>query len=247
MVKRIFVAFLCIAVMTNGSVLLDLKYSFAKEPEAREPEAPAQQAAIPTRIIDRTITNVKIIPEDVLIIQYEDSRDVIPVDKNGMATIPGIGDVKVSGRTAYELSEFIRERTAINNVVIIATLPQGVESYTIPKGVAVIGEVNRPGIVAPGRLTDIVAQSMGTTPSFNGKVVIFRRNEQLVIKYDKILKGKYQYNLMCKDGDTVSFGKSTGGKFIDSTRPWLGIMRDIALVIIAVVEVNDLGERHGWW
>jgi len=26
-----------------------------------------------------------------------------------------------------------------------------------------------------------------------------------------------------------------------------GIMRDIALVIIAIVEINDLGERHGWW
>ncbi|NIM02739.1 hypothetical protein GTN66_01090, partial [bacterium] len=65
----------------------------------------------------------------------------------------------------------------------------GVDSYTVPRGVAVIGEVNRPGIVAPGRLTDVVAQSMGTTSSFNGKVVIFRRNENLVIKYNKILKG----------------------------------------------------------
>lgn len=54
-------------------------------------------------------------------------------------------------------------------------------------------------------------------------------------------------SVTCKDGDTVWFGKSTGGKFIDSTRPWLGIMRDIALVIIAIVEINDLGERHDWW
>jgi len=250
MVKRIVIGFLCFVLVTNASVFLDLKISFAKEPEgeARESEGrAAQQAPIPTRIIDRAITNVKIIPEDVLIVQTEKTRDVIAVDKNGFATIPSMGDMKVSGLTAFELSELIREKTRIDNIVVIATLPQGIDSYTIPKGVAVIGEVNRPGIVAPGRITDIVAQSMGTTPSFNGKVVIFRRNEQLAIKYDKILKGKYQYNVMCKDGDTVSFGKSTGGKFIDSTRPWLGIMRDIALVIIAIVEINDVGERHGWW
>ena len=27
----------------------------------------------------------------------------------------------------------------------------------------------------------------------------------------------------------------------------LGIMRDITLAIIAVVEINDVGERHGGW
>lgn len=250
MVKRIFTGFLCIALVANASVLLDLKSSFAEEPKGetgeQERRAP-QQTQIPTRIIDRAISDVKIIPEDVLIVQSEDMRDIIAVDKNGFATIPGIGDMKVSGMTAFELSELIREKTSIDNIVIIATLPQGVDSYTVPRGVAVIGEVNRPGVVAPGRLTDIVAQSMGTTSSFNGKVVIFRRNEHLVIKYNKILKGNYQYNVMCKDGDTVWFGKSTGGKFIESTSPWLGIMRDIALVIIAIVEINDLGERHGWW
>jgi len=25
------------------------------------------------------------------------------------------------------------------------------------------------------------------------------------------------------------------------------MLGDIALVVIAVVEINDLGERHGWW
>jgi len=250
MVKRIFAVFLCIVLVTNALFFLNLKSSFAEEPKGETGEQErqaAQQRPIPTRIIDRAISEVKIIPEDVLIVQSEDTRDIIAVDKNGFATIPGIGDIKVSGMTAFELSELIREKTSIDNIVIIATLPQGIDTYTIPRGVAVIGEVNRPGIVAPGRLTDIVAQSMGTTPSFNGKVVIFRRNEHLVIKYNKILKGKYQYNVMCKDGDTVWFGKSTGGKFIESTRPWLGIMRDIALVIIAIVEITDLGERHGWW
>ena len=250
MVKRIFAGFLCIVLVTNASFFLNLKSSFAEEPKGETGEQEhraAQQRLIPTRIIDKAISEVKIIPEDVLIVQSEDTRDIIAVDKNGVATILGIGDIRVSGMTAFELSELIREKTSIDNIVIIATLPQGVDSYTVPRGVAVIGEVNRPGIVAPGRLTDIVAQSMGTTPSFNGKVVIFRRNEHLVIKYNKILKGKYQYNIMCKDGDTVWFGKSTGGKFIDSTRPWLGIMRDIALVIIAIVEITDLGERHGWW
>lgn len=250
MVKKIFTGFLCIVLVINASFFLSLKSSLAEEPKreiGEQERQAAQQAAIPTRIIDRAISEVKIIPEDVLIVQSEDTRDIIAVDKNGFATIPGIGDMKVSGMTAFELSELIREKTSIDNIVIIATLPQGVDSYTVPRGVAVIGEVNRPGVVAPGRLTDVVAQSMGTTPSFNGKVVIFRRNENLVIKYNKILKGNYQYNVMCKDGDTVWFGKSTGGKFIESTRPWLGIMRDIALVIIAIVEINDLGERHGWW
>ncbi len=27
----------------------------------------------------------------------------------------------------------------------------------------------------------------------------------------------------------------------------LGILWDITLVIIAIVEINDLGERHDWW
>jgi len=250
MVKRIFAGFLCIVLVSSASVFLGLKSFFAEEPKEETSEqvrqAP-QQTPIPTRIIDRAISEVKIIPEDVLIVQSEDTRDIIAVDKNGFATIPGIGDMKISGMTAFELSELIRKKTSVDNIVIIATLPQGVDSYTVPRGVAVIGEVNRPGIVAPGRLTDVVAQSMGTTSSFNGKVVIFRRNENLVVKYNRILKGNYQYNVMCKDGDTVWFGKSTGGKFIESTRPWLGIMRDIALVIIAIVEITDLGERHGWW
>ncbi|NIM02740.1 hypothetical protein GTN66_01095, partial [bacterium] len=102
MVKRIFIGFLCIVLVSNASFFLDLKSSFAEEPKGETGEqvrqAP-QQRPIPTRIIDRAISDVKIIPEDVLIVQSEDTRDIIAVDKNGFAAIPGIGDMKVSGMT----------------------------------------------------------------------------------------------------------------------------------------------------
>jgi len=117
MVKRIVIGFLCLVLVTNASVFLDLKISFAEEPKAETGEQKrraAQQTPVPTRIIDRAISDVKIITEDVLIVQYENSRDIIAVDKNGSTILPSIGEIKMRGLTPFELSELIGEKASIS-------------------------------------------------------------------------------------------------------------------------------------
>ena len=202
---------------------------------------------IPTRIIDREVAQMKIIPEDILVLESPAGRDVVPVDKTGRAPLPSIGHTRVAGMTVDEVSGLIFQKTGEKFHIFIATLPQGLDAYPIPQGVAVIGEVNRPGIVNPGRITDIIAQSMGTTENFNGKIVLFRRDENIVVNYRRIVRGQYQYNIIARDGDCVWFGRTMGSSFITSTQPWLGILRDVGLVLIAVVEIANAGEKRKWW
>jgi len=197
-------------------------------------------------IIDPARQNVTVQPLDVLLIMSDEASVLSVVQPDGSAILPEIGSRDVKGMKPEEIEEMILEDSGLCWTIRIATLPDGDDAYPLPVGVAISGSISRPCVVRPGRLTQVVSDGGGYLPEFGGTISLLHRGKLTRHNYFRILRGK-ECDVICQAGDVVTLEKHYGARLIDGVRPWLDIMRDVALVMIAAIEVNNTGHTQGWW
>jgi len=197
-------------------------------------------------IVDPARQNVTVQPLDVLLIMSDEASVLSVVQSDGSAILPEIGSRDVKGMKPEEIEEMILASSGLCRTIRIATLPEGDSAYPLPVGVAISGSVSRPSVVRPGRLTQVVSDGGGYLPVFGGTVSLLHRGKLTRHNYFRILTGK-ECDVICQAGDVVTLEKHYGARLIGGIRPWLDIMRDVALVMIAAIEVNNTGHTQGWW
>ncbi|WP_171033031.1 polysaccharide biosynthesis/export family protein [Qipengyuania marisflavi] len=161
------------------------------------------------------------------------SVDEIVVDNAGVISLPLIGDVRVAGRTASELSRDIEAAYAA------AYLRDPRVSVLVKKGrvqtIAVEGEVEIPGVFpyVQGQtlLTALALARSPTETASLDQIMIFRTagGERVAGRFDlQAIRGGRMPDVALLPGDTIVVGySSVRGLFVDAIRaiPVLGVFR----------------------
>jgi len=100
-----------------------------------------------------------------------------PVDGRGTVTLPVLGEISVSGHTAEQLTDTLREayRKYLNNPSI---------DVTVLRRVVVQGEVVKPGLYpadATISIGELIALAGGVTPNGNRSRIELLRNGQVLV------------------------------------------------------------------
>ncbi len=164
---------------------------------------------------DKYIRNEYIIgAEDVVEVSVWKSPDLsttVIVRPDGMISIPLIGDIRASNRTAKELKEEIEQGlTEYKQDPIVSIIVREVNS----KAIYVTGEVVRPGkfpLRSEATIIQAITMAGGFTQWANkDKIVVIRKSpmfpegNRLTIKYSDIVSGaNMKANITLKAGDTV--------------------------------------------
>lgn len=164
---------------------------------------------------DKHIKNDYIIgPEDVLEVSVWKSPDlstIIMVRPDGMISLPLIGDIRASDRTAKELKEEIEEKLAEYKQDPIASI---IVKEANSQAIYVTGEVTRPGKY-PLRNDTTIIQAITLAGGFTqwankDSIVIIRKSpmnpegNRFTVRYSDIVTGKnMKANILLKAGDTV--------------------------------------------
>lgn len=101
------------------------------------------------------------------------------VSEQGTATLALIGELKVTGMTADELGKQIATRLQEGDFAKRPNVTVMVDEYTT-QGVAVLGEVNRPGLVpiySARSVLDILSAAGGLTVSASTEILIRRQGQ----------------------------------------------------------------------
>ena len=176
-------------------------------------------------------------PGDILSIRVYDepelSVDEIAVDNAGMVSLPLIGDVAASERTATELARIVESAYAADYVrdPRVTVLVKKAQARTI----AVEGEVALPGVYpyAEGQ-TLLTALALARSPTEKAKldeIMIFRTvdGQSMAGRFDaRAIRGGRMPDVALLPGDTVVVGfSSRRGAFLDAIRalPVIGIFR----------------------
>jgi len=164
---------------------------------------------------DNYIKNDYIIgPEDVIEVSVWKSPDLsmtIMVRPDGMISLPLIGDIRASSRTAKELKEEIEQKlTEYKQDPVVSIIVKETNSQAI----YVTGEVARPGKF-PLRSEITIVQAITLAGGFTqwadkDQIVIIRKSpmnpegNRFTLKYSDIVSGKnMKANTLLKAGDTV--------------------------------------------
>lgn len=164
---------------------------------------------------DNYIKNDYIIgPEDVIEVSVWKSPDLsmtIMVRPDGMISLPLIGDIGASSRTAKELKKEIEQKlTEYKQDPIVSIIVKETNSQAI----YVTGEVARPGKY-PLRSETTIVQAITLAGGFTqwadkDQIVIIRKSpmnpegNRFTLKYSDIVSGKnMKANILLKAGDTV--------------------------------------------
>lgn len=164
---------------------------------------------------DNYIKNDYIIgPEDVIEVSVWKSPDLsmtIMVRPDGIISLPLIGDIGASGRTAKELKEEIEQKlTEYKQDPIVSIIVKETNSQAI----YITGEVARPGKY-PLRSETTIVQAITLAGGFTqwadkDQIVIIRKSpmnpegNRFTLKYSDIVSGKnMKANTLLKAGDTV--------------------------------------------
>lgn len=100
-----------------------------------------------------------------------------PVDARGTVTLPVLGEISVSGRTAEQLTDTLRDayRKYLNNPSI---------DVTVLRRVVVQGEVVKPGLYpadATISIGELIALAGGVTQNGNQSRIVLLRNGQVLV------------------------------------------------------------------
>jgi len=138
-------------------------------------------------------------PDDVIeVTVYQDKEldRTVPVRPDGKISLPLIGEMPASGKSATELQKEIAQR--LKQFVADPTVTVVVKEVNSPK-VSVLGEVKTPGmykIKDRATLLDAIAMAGGLTEyAKRGKIVIFRVDskgalQRMTINIDDQIKGR---------------------------------------------------------
>ena len=127
-------------------------------------------------------TSLKLGPGDLIHVSVYEMPELdqrFRVSDQGTATLALIGELKVAGMTADELSREIATKLREGDFVRRPNVTVLVEEYTT-QGVAVIGEVNKPGVIPiySGRnVLDILSAAGGLKDTASTEILIRRQGQ----------------------------------------------------------------------
>jgi len=138
------------------------------------------QTADPTRGPNPTDLTPGVRPGDMIRVWVWREKDYsgdFPVDGRGTVTLPVLGEISVSGHTAEQLTDTLREayRKYLNNPSI---------DVTVLRRVVVQGEVVKPGLYpadATISIGELIALAGGVTPNGNRSRIELLRNGQVLV------------------------------------------------------------------
>jgi polysaccharide export outer membrane protein len=152
-------------------------------------------------------------PGDVLKVvvwKHEELSTQVSVRPDGAISLPLVGDVPATGRSAAEISADVQTRLHrfYQDDPPVTVQVHEVKSYKI----YVLGEVNKPGEFAPGQeVTVLMSLSLAggfTRFANSGRIVIVRRDargeRRIPFDYDAVVhQGDLRQNIALELGDTV--------------------------------------------
>ena len=191
----------------------------------------------------------KILPSDVIVIRTRAGNYVVGVDKAGYAELP-IGVRHVLGLTPQKIEEMIFDATGEQVSVEVITSPKlsGTIQTIIPQYVSLLGDFMRPTISPPGSLGFCLGNAMGLNPTASGKLRIYSRGKVQTVDYYQMLKKQPEMlNIYIEPGSVIIAEKSSGWWNLESVGNVFARLRDVALTIIAWIELDSYGRQRGWW
>jgi hypothetical protein len=181
----------------------------------------------------------KIMQGDAILITRSDKQTMHQVDSSGVIMYPGVGKMKVAGLTTDDLMVLIQKNSGQKVGVTNLSTQSSVKDVVITEGVAVIGEVQLPGIYKPERLMHVLAQARGMTDNASGRVVVYKRNQRPKVIYLRdIFIGEAEKDIVLQDGDVAWVQISGSSKFVKGVEPWSRVIGNVAQVILSVLAVH---------
>jgi len=178
--------------------------SAAKASAAGQGMAPA--------VLPKDFAELRVEPGDLLSVNVYDApelSDGYRVDPSGDLTVPFCGKVKVQGLTSQEVAKLLEVTLRDNQVLTRPQVNVDVQQYA-GHYVTVLGEVISPGrvtVIAPTKLSDVLAQAGGLTAIAGTRIKIRRGADETAPEedapYSRSESNQQSGSILVRPGDTV--------------------------------------------
>lgn len=132
----------------------------------------------------------------------------VTIGPDGFISLPLVGDVKVAGSTADQLSKTLASRLSaflVNPQVTVSV----VEIRS--RQVFILGQVGKPGafpLITPIHVLQLIAEAGGLTNFANRKGIVVLRPDQgtvkkIAVNYNHVIRGDSKQDIALQPGDTV--------------------------------------------
>jgi protein involved in polysaccharide export with SLBB domain len=191
-----------------------------------------------------------VLPSDVLVIRTAKMNYIVGVDQSGYADLPNVGVRQVSGQRVSKIEEMIFNATGEQPKIDVITSPRlslTIQS-AVPQYVSLLGDFMRPTISPPGNLGFCIGNAMGLNSTASGKLLIYTRGKVEKLDFNYIIRHQPEkLNIYLEPGTVVYAEKSSGWLSLENVGNVFSRLRDIALTVIAWIELDNYGRQRGWW
>jgi polysaccharide export outer membrane protein len=163
-------------------------------------------------VLPKDFSQLRVAPGDLLSVSVFDTpelTDAYRVDPQGDLTLPLCNKVKVQGLTAPEVATLLEATLKEDQVLTRPQVKVDVQQYA-GQYVAVLGEVNSPGrvpVIAPTKLSDILAQVGGLTPIAGTRIKIRHGGDDSAaeedVPFSRSESNQLSGNTLVRPGDTI--------------------------------------------
>lgn len=171
----------------------------------------AGQGAGPV-VLPKDFSQIRIEPGDLLSVNVYDTpelSDAYRVDPAGDLTLPLCGKVKVEGLTATEAARLVETTLRDQQVLVRPQVNVDVQQYA-GQYVTVLGEVSSPGrvtVIAPIKLSDVLAQVGGLTPMAGTRIKIRHGSDDAApetdVPYSRSESNQQAGSILVRPADTL--------------------------------------------
>ena len=191
-----------------------------------------------------------VLPSDVLVIRTARMNYIVGVDQSGFADLPNVGVRQISGQRVSKIEEMIFNTTGEQPKIDVITSPRlslTVQS-AVPQYVSLLGDFMRPTISPPGSLGFCIGNAMGLNQTSSGKLLVYSRGRIEKLDFNHIIRHQPEkLNIYLEPGTVVYAEKSSGWLSLENVGNVFARLRDIALTVIAWIELDNYGRQRGWW
>jgi polysaccharide export outer membrane protein len=161
-------------------------------------------------VLPKDFSQLRVEPGDLLSVSVYDTpelTDAYRVDPQGDLTLPLCDKVKVQGLTTPEVARLLEATLKQDQVLTRPQVNVDVAQYA-GQYVTVLGEVSSPGpVIAPTKLSDILAQVGGLTPIAGTRIKIRHGSDDSTpeedVPYSRSESNQQTGSILVRPGDTV--------------------------------------------
>lgn len=163
-------------------------------------------------VLPQDFSALRVEPGDLLSVSVFDApelSDTYRVDPRGELVLPLCGRVRVAGMTSPEVARALESTLEESQILLRPQVKVDVEQYA-GHFVTVLGEVNSPGrvtVIAPAKLSDVLAQVGGLTAIAGARIKIRRGGDEAAQEedapYSRSDSNQETGSILIRPGDTV--------------------------------------------